>query len=100
MVEYVGRLILATHPTTEGVTGMVKKYIRYGSSPRGAQALVIAAKIVALMKGRYNVSFSDIRTVAIPALCHRLILNFEGETEGIKTEQIIEHIMGQVPETT
>jgi|SRR3990170_5206793 len=100
VVEYVGRLILATHPTTEGVTGMVKKYIRYGSSPRGAQALVIAAKIVALMKGRYNVSFSDIRTVAIPALCHRLILNFEGETEGIKTEQIIEHIMEQVPETT
>ena len=77
---------------------IVKKYVRYGSSPRGVQALVLAGKILALMKGRYNVSFSDIREVAYSSLRHRIILNFEGEAEGIKPETVISQIIEKVPE--
>lgn len=98
--QYAARIVLATHPDLDGAIDIVKKYVRYGSSPRGVQALVLAGKILALTKGRYNVSFSDIREVAYPALRHRLILNFEGEAEGIKPEAIVSQIIERVPELT
>jgi MoxR-like ATPase len=77
---------------------MVRKYVRYGSSPRGGQALVLGGKVLALLKGRFNVSFGDIREIAGPALRHRLILNFEGEAEGVDPDDIIRHILDKVPE--
>jgi MoxR-like ATPase len=95
--EYVSRLILATRPDREGAPDMVRRFVRYGSSPRGAQALVMGGKVCALMDGRFNVSFDDIRTVIYPALRHRLILSFEGEAEGIQTDQILEDVLSRVP---
>jgi MoxR-like ATPase len=94
--EFAARLVLATHPS-EG-SPIARKYLRYGSSPRGAQALVRAGKILALMKGRYNVAFNDIKEAAFPALRHRLILNFEAEAEGIRSDAILEKILGEIPE--
>lgn len=96
--NYVARLILATHPENAEATAITRQYVRFGASPRGAQALILAAKIVALMDGRYNVAFEDIRAVAHPALRHRLILNFEGEAEGITTDSVIDQILKAVPE--
>jgi len=94
--EFAARLVLATHPA-EG-SAIAKKYLRYGSSPRGAQSIVRAAKILALMKGRYNVSFSDLKEAAFPALRHRMILNFEAEAEGIRADAILEKILAELPE--
>jgi MoxR-like ATPase len=94
--EFAARLVLATHPS-EG-SPLARKYLRYGASPRGAQALVRAGKILALIKGRYNVSFGDIREAAFPALRHRLILNFEAEAEGIRPDAILEKILAELPE--
>jgi MoxR-like ATPase len=94
--EFAARLVLATHPA-EG-TSIARKFLRYGSSPRGAQALVRAGKILALLKGRYNVSFGDLREAAFPSLRHRMILNFEAEAEGIKADQILEKILAEIPE--
>ncbi len=95
--EFAARLVLATHPS-DG-SPVARKYLRYGSSPRGAQALVLAGKILALAKGRYNVAFADIREAALPALRHRLILNFEAEAEGMRPDQILSQILEGVPET-
>lgn len=95
--EYVSRLVLATHPEHPSPLEMVKRFVRYGSSPRGAQALVLGGKVNALLSGRFNVSFDDIRAVALPALRHRLILSFEGEAEGIAPDAIIEEILEKVP---
>ena len=96
---YAVRLVLATQPDGAEAPAEVKRYVRYGSSPRGAQALVMAAKVLALIKGRYNASFGDLRDMAGPALRHRLILNFEGEAEGIKSDRIIAKLLEAVPET-
>lgn len=96
--EYAARLVLATHPA-QGMS-VAKKYLRYGASPRGAQALVRAGKILALLKGRYNVSFGDLKEAALPALRHRLILNFEAEAEGVKSDGILEKILAEIPEVT
>jgi MoxR-like ATPase len=74
----------------------VRQYVRYGGSPRGAQALVTAGKILALMDGRFNVSLDDIRAAALPALRHRVILNFEGEAEGISSEAVVRSILDEV----
>jgi len=95
--EFAARLVLATHPNENG-SEIARKYLRYGSSPRGAQALVLAGKILALMKGRYNVAFADLREAACPALRHRLILNFEAEAEGIRADQLVTRILETVPE--
>jgi MoxR-like ATPase len=94
--EYVARLILATHPEHPQSVPMTRRYVRYGSSPRGAQALILAGKILAIMKGRYNVSINDVREVCYPALRHRLILNFEGKADGIAPEQIISQLLEEV----
>jgi len=98
--EYAIRLVLATHPDSPYSTDTSRRYVKYGSSPRGTQSLVLAGKVVALLDGRFNVSFDDIRRIIGPGLRHRIILNFEGEAEGITTEAIIEDILRETPETT
>ncbi len=96
--DYIGRLVLGTHPDTPGAPEITKKYIRFGASPRGAQAIILAAKVLALRDGRYNVSFADVRAVLAPALRHRLILNFEGQAEGISGDGIIKRIVDATAE--
>ena len=91
--DYAVRVVLATHPENPEATPMSKQYMRYGASPRGLQAVILAAKIRALLEGRYAVSIDDIRHVAPPALRHRLILNFEGEAEGVAADAIIAEIL-------
>ncbi|HEX3601667.1 MAG TPA: AAA family ATPase, partial [Lacipirellulaceae bacterium] len=77
---------------------ITNQYLRWGSSPRGAQTLTLAAKVRALLSGRYNVSFEDVRRVFLPALRHRVILNFEAEAEGINPDKILEEVLQKVPE--
>ena len=91
--DYAVRVVLATHPENPEATPLSKQFLRYGASPRGLQAIILAAKIRALLEGRYAVSIDDIRHVAPPALRHRLILNFEGEAEGVKADTIIAEIL-------
>jgi MoxR-like ATPase len=91
--DYVSRLVWSTHPESELAPEMVKKFVRYGSSPRGAQSLVLAAKVAALVDGRYNAGFQDVKAAAHAALRHRILLNFEGEAEGIKIEKLIDEIL-------
>ncbi|PWU24653.1 MAG: AAA family ATPase [Candidatus Rokuibacteriota bacterium] len=82
-------IVLSTHPQWEHTPDSARRFIRYGASPRGAQALVLGAKVRALSAGRYNVSVDDLRAMALPALRHRLILNFEGEAEGVDVDRLI-----------
>ncbi len=96
VTAYAVSVLAATHPDQPRAPGLVREYVRYGGSPRGAQALVTAGKIYALLDGRFNVSTDDIRAVALPALRHRIILNFEGEAEGITTEAAIRTILDAV----
>ncbi len=91
--DYAVRVVLATHPENPEATATSKQYLRYGASPRGLQSVILAAKIRALLEGRYAVAIDDIRYVAAPALRHRLILNFEGEAEGIRADAIIAEIL-------
>ncbi len=91
------RLVLATHPKTETAAPIANQYLRFGSSPRGGQTLLLGAKVRALARGRFNVSFEDIQAVAPATLRHRLILNFEAEAEGITTDQIISQVLKDVP---
>jgi MoxR-like ATPase len=95
--DYAIRLTLATHPNGQFAPASVNKYVRWGSSPRGAQALALAAKIHAMLDGRYNVAFDDVKKAALPALRHRLLLNFEGEAEGLSTDFILNDILGTLP---
>lgn len=96
--EYAVRIVSATHPESKYATEKVKKYVKYGASPRGAQALVLGAKALSLFENRSNVSFKDIKKVALPALRHRILLSFEGEAEGVSTDEIIMNIIEEVPE--
>jgi MoxR-like ATPase len=96
--EYAVRLLLATHPDGEGAPDAVRRYVRYGASPRGAQAMILGAKVAALLDGRYNVAHEDLRAMALPALRHRLILRFEGEAEGITADQIIVEVLDATPQ--
>ena len=95
--DYAIRLVLASHPNTETALEITNKFLRFGSSPRGAQSLLLGAKVRALTEGRFNVSFDDINAVALPALRHRLIVNFEAEAEGITTDHILDKILSEVP---
>jgi MoxR-like ATPase len=95
--DYAVRLVLATHARTETAAPIASQYLRFGSSPRGAQTLLLAGKVRALTQGRFNVSFEDIQVVAPAALRHRLILNFEAEAEGVTTDQIISQVLNDVP---
>jgi MoxR-like ATPase len=96
--DYAIRLVLATHPQGEYALPESNKYIRCGASPRGAQALVLAAKVRALLEGRYNVSFEDIRRVYMPALRHRILLNFEAQAENIPSDTVLAQILHDVKE--
>jgi len=97
--DYAVRVLQATHPETSEATATSKKYLRYGASPRGLQAIILAAKIRALLESRFAVSIDDVRAVAAPALRHRLILNFEGEAEGVRADAIIAEILKHTRET-
>ena len=92
---YVSRLIVATHPGNSPST-QVNDYVRYGSSPRGGQALILGAKIMALLAGRYNVSFEDITAVSPATLRHRLLLNFDGQAQGIRPDDVIADLLDKV----
>ena len=91
--SYLIKLAISTHPEKSGSPDVVKQYIRYGVSPRAAQSILLASRINALISGRFHVSKEDINAVAIPAMRHRMLLSFEGEAEGITTEQIIKDII-------
>jgi MoxR-like ATPase len=99
VTDFVVRLVMATHPENARATPTIKRYVRYGVSPRGAQSMVLASKIRALMEGRLNVAFDDIRAVALPALRHRMILNFEAESSGVTTDDVLTTLMNEVPES-
>ena len=91
-------LVLATHPDHELVAEPTKKYVRFGASPRGIQALILGAKIRAILDERFHVAREDLRAMAKPVLRHRLILNFEGQAEGVSTDDVIDKILEVVPE--
>ncbi len=95
--DYAIRLVLASHPNGQYSIEMVKQYVRFGSSHRRVQGLVMAGKVKALLDGRYNASYEDIRAVARPALRHRVLLNLRGEAEGINEDEIIEDILKRIP---
>ena len=97
VTAYAVSVLAATHPDAPRAPQLVKDYVRYGGSPRGAQALVLTGKIHALLEGRYNVAVDDIRAVALPALRHRVIRNFEGEAEGITSDAIVRSVLDAVP---
>lgn len=96
--DYGVRLVLATHPQGAFAVASTNKYVRYGASPRGVQGLMLAAKIRALLDSRYNVSFSDLRASAPAVLRHRILLNFEGEAEGVTTDAILEEVIEKTSE--
>ena len=91
--DYAIRMVLATHPGNAGATSMVKRYVRNGASPRGLLAMVLTAKALAVFAGRINVSFDDLAAAALPALRHRILLNFEGEAEGIAVEDLVAEVI-------
>ncbi|MHC5004276.1 MAG: AAA family ATPase, partial [Planctomycetota bacterium] len=95
--DYAIRLVLATHPDSPHLIPGTRRYIHVGVSPRGAQALVCAAKVMALIDGRYAVAFRDLRSVARPALRHRIIRSFEAEADGVTTDDIVEEILEHLP---
>ncbi len=96
--RYAARLVLGTHPDTPQATAMSKRFVRFGVSPRGVQALILAGKVRALLSDRVNVSCADIRAVAHPALRHRIIRNFEAEAEGVATDAIIDELLKSIAE--
>ena len=96
--DYAVRLVLATHPGGEFASPTVNQFVRVGASPRAAQALVLSAKCRALVAGRPTVAVQDIKDVALPALRHRVVLNFEGEAEGLTPDRVVENIVQTLPE--
>lgn len=97
--RYAIALVLSTHPDNEMATRTTRKYVRYGASPRGLQALILGAKIKALLDSRYHVARDDLRAMAKPVLRHRMILNFEGQAEEVSTDSVIDQLIQEVPET-
>ena len=97
--DYAIRLVQATHPEGPDAPDTCKRFVRFGASPRGAQSVLLAAKIRSLFEGRFAASIDDVRAVALPALRHRVLLNFEGEAEGMKTDQVLDAILKGLVET-
>ncbi len=97
--DYAIRLVLATHPQGEFGTVMVNQFVRFGSSPRGVQALVLGAKVRAMLNERYHVSFDDVAKTVLPSLRHRVLLNFEGQAEGIQPDDVLTDILKNTPRT-
>lgn len=96
--DYLVRLTLATQPEGEFAVEATNAYVRWGSSPRGAQTLALAAKVRALLQGRFNVSFEDLRKVYLPTMRHRLLMNFEAQAEGVEPDTVLRKILDKVPE--
>ncbi len=96
LTAYAVNLLEATHPHNGGAPELVRRYVRYGASPRGMQAMILAAKILALIDGRHNVDYPDLQAVLLPALRHRLILNFEGQAEGVSADGILQQVLKHV----
>src|SRR5512133_985558 len=96
VTAFTARLVKATHPEDPDAPAVIRQFVRFGASPRGMQAMILAGKIIALLDGRYSVAFDDIRAAAIPALRHRLILNFEAQAEGMTSDQVIGEILRAV----
>ena len=97
VAEYVVRVLRATHPDDARAPDLVKRYVRFGGSPRGAQAVLLAARIRCVMEGRRSPSIDDVRAVAPQALRHRVILNFEGEAEGVAVDKVLAQVLAAVP---
>lgn len=98
VLDYAVRLVLATQPESPDAPEITRKYIRIGSSPRGAQALSLAGRILSLLDGRFNLSYEDIRAAVHPALRHRISLNFEAETRGLTADSLLDDIVAAVPD--
>ena len=98
--EFAIKVVLGTQPDSEHAPAQIKQFVRYGSSPRGAQAIILTAKIKALLAGRFSVAIEDIVSVAIPALRHRLIMNFEGQAEGIAPDRLVQSILDKAKADT
>jgi MoxR-like ATPase len=98
VTDYVVRMTLATHPESADAPDVVRRYVRYGVSPRGAQAIVLGSKIRALIEGRLNVAYDDVRAVAAPALRHRLILNFDAESSGVTADDVLGQLIASLPD--
>ena len=96
--RYAARIALGTHPENPNASDLAKRFVRFGVSPRGVQALILASKVRALLAGRFTVSCEDIREVVPPALRHRVIRNFEGEAEGITTDSVLTSLIDSVAE--
>jgi MoxR-like ATPase len=96
--DYAARLAIATHPESDAAPDVVRRYVRYGSSPRGAQALILGGKVTALLAGRYNVAFEDLRDIALAALRHRVLLNFEAQAEGVSGDEVVREVVRAVQE--
>lgn len=95
--DYAVRMVLSTHPQGQFSTPTVNRFLRFGASPRAAQTLVLGAKVRALLEGRNHVAVEDVRSVALPALRHRCLLNFEGEAEGVSTDDVVKNIIETLP---
>jgi MoxR-like ATPase len=94
--EYAVRLLLATHPEREEAPNEVRRYVRAGASPRGLQALITAGQVRALLEGRYNASVEDVQALAHSVLRHRVLLNFEGQAEGLTTDALVDRLLDSV----
>ena len=98
LVRHIARIVRATQPDAPDACDAARRYVRYGAGVRAGQAMALAAKAWALIAGRSHVSFAEIRRAAFPALRHRLVLNFEGEAEGVRTDRVVEETLAHVPE--
>ena len=97
--DYAIRVLQASHPDGDEAPEMVRRFVRFGPSPRGAQAVLLAAKIRALFDGRFAASIDDVKAVVLPAMRHRVLLNFEGEAEGVRADQVLEQVLSKLPES-
>ena len=98
--DYAIRLVLATHPGGEFAVDSVSRFVRFGASPRAVQAMILAAKVRAMLDARYHVGFEDVAAALVPAMRHRILLNFEGQAEGIRNDDLLGEVLQQVPRTT
>jgi MoxR-like ATPase len=98
VVRYAMRLVLGTHGTSAHSTPSARKYLRYGASPRGAQTLILGARVQALFAGRFHAGLADVRAVAMPALRHRVGVNFDAEAEGLTADSLVQKLLDEVPE--
>ncbi|MEI6777514.1 MAG: MoxR family ATPase [Chloroflexales bacterium] len=98
VLDYAARLITATHPGGKEKPSVTRQYVRYGASPRGMQAIILAGKIMALLDGRFNVAFADLKAAALPTLRHRVVLNFEAQAEGISSDEVVKGVIESIKE--